>query len=159
MAFLTVKNFFQCVFKNTNQKIICVSIVFKAESKKKIFGGPKKQFMNLNFKKKFCVCSLFKKEAACQFSPKNINIWAPWNVLKMKNFDVCARAEIQDLDFKKSYLTFGCLTFSVHSKKISTLHPIGGVYVLQNKKKTCTNVTLQYLSVKFFFLTVKISYN
>ena len=35
MAFLTGNNFFLCVFKNTDQKNICVSIVFKAESKPK----------------------------------------------------------------------------------------------------------------------------
>ena len=58
MAFLTANSFFQCVFKNTDQKDICVSIVFTAESKPKhkekkivgvflqkpkmhFFGGPK----------------------------------------------------------------------------------------------------------------------
>ena len=35
MAFLTVNNFFLLIFINTNQKNICVSIVFKAESKPK----------------------------------------------------------------------------------------------------------------------------
>ena len=44
MAFLTVNNFFLLIFINTNQKNICVSIVFKAESKpkqeeEKKFGG------------------------------------------------------------------------------------------------------------------------
>ena len=34
-AFLTDNNFYLWVFKNTNQKNICVSIVFKAESKAK----------------------------------------------------------------------------------------------------------------------------
>ena len=35
MVFLTVNSFFSCVFKNTDQKDICASIVFKAESKLK----------------------------------------------------------------------------------------------------------------------------
>ena len=35
MAFLTVNNFFLCVFKNTDQKDFSESIVFKAESKPK----------------------------------------------------------------------------------------------------------------------------
>ena len=35
MAFLMVKSFFKCIFKNTDQEDICVSIVFKAESKQK----------------------------------------------------------------------------------------------------------------------------
>ena len=35
MAFLTVNNSLKCVFKNTDQKNICASIVFKAESKSK----------------------------------------------------------------------------------------------------------------------------
>ena len=46
MAFLTANSFFHCVFKNTDQKDICVSIVFTAESKPKhktrrktFFGG------------------------------------------------------------------------------------------------------------------------
>ena len=43
MGFLTVNNFFLCVFKNIDQKNICASIVFKAESKpkreEKFFGG------------------------------------------------------------------------------------------------------------------------
>ena len=34
MAFLTVNNFFKCVFKYTDQKNTCASIVFKAESKR-----------------------------------------------------------------------------------------------------------------------------
>ena len=37
----------------------------------------------------FCVCSLL--EAPCQFSQKNINIWAPWSILKMKTL-TCVRA-------------------------------------------------------------------
>ena len=76
MAFLTVNNFF-CVFsKKNDQKNICASIVFKAESRpkqeeSKFFGGfstktknalfrgskmvlLKSQFSNLYF----CVCSL-----------------------------------------------------------------------------------------------------
>ena len=43
MAFLTANSFLKCVFKNTDQKDICASIVFKAESKAKheetFFGG------------------------------------------------------------------------------------------------------------------------
>ena len=35
MAFLIVNNFLQWVFKNTDKKNICVSIVFKAESESK----------------------------------------------------------------------------------------------------------------------------
>ena len=35
MAFLTAYTFFWCVFKNTDQKDICASIVFKAELKPK----------------------------------------------------------------------------------------------------------------------------
>ena len=42
-AFLTVNNFFLCVLKNTDQKNICASIVFKADqsqsTKKTIFWG------------------------------------------------------------------------------------------------------------------------
>ena len=57
MAFLTANSFFQCVFKNTDQKDICVSIVFKAKSKPKhkekiIFGGfyyKKTQFLKVKF--------------------------------------------------------------------------------------------------------------
>ena len=58
MSFLKANSFFKCVFKNTDQKDICASIVFKAESKPKhleklfwggflqkpktgFFGGPK----------------------------------------------------------------------------------------------------------------------
>ena len=53
MAFLKVNNFFLCVFKITDQKNICASIVFKAESEpkhkdKNFLGGflqkPKKHF-------------------------------------------------------------------------------------------------------------------
>ena len=64
---LWLKAFFQCVFKNTDQKDICVSIVLKAESKPKyketfllwvfhqkpktrFFGGPKWQFLKLKFR-------------------------------------------------------------------------------------------------------------
>ena len=44
MVFLTVNNFCLCVFKNSDQKNICASFVFKAKSKlkheeKKIWGG------------------------------------------------------------------------------------------------------------------------
>ena len=35
MAFLTINNFLLCVFKNTDKKNICASIVFKVESKPK----------------------------------------------------------------------------------------------------------------------------
>ena len=35
MAFLTVNKFFVYIFKNSDQKNICASIVFKAESKPK----------------------------------------------------------------------------------------------------------------------------
>ena len=66
MAFLTVNNFFLCVFKNTDQKNISVYIVFKAESKPKhkeknfggsflqilkshFFGGPKRYFLKVKF--------------------------------------------------------------------------------------------------------------
>ena len=92
MAFLTANSFFQCVFKNTDQKDICVSIVFTAESKpkhkekKNCWGFPSKTknaFFRgskiLVFKTKilnlfFCVSSLMKMEASCPFSQKNNNI-------------------------------------------------------------------------------------
>ena len=76
MVFLTANSFFLCFFKNTDQKKICASIVFKAESKPKhkeknflvgfssktknaLFRGSKMvvfktQISNLYF----CVCSL-----------------------------------------------------------------------------------------------------
>ena len=56
---------------------------------------------------------------------KNINIWAPWNFLKIKNFDVRAPTSsaisCQNFGFGllKSYLTFGYLTCYDQSKKIS----------------------------------------
>ena len=53
-------------------------------------------------------------KAPCQFSQK-INIWAPWNCLKMKTLTwVCRNFGIGLL---KSYLTFGYLTCSVQKKK------------------------------------------
>ena len=95
MAFLTANSFFQCVFKNTDQKDICASIVFKAESKpkheeiifwgvfhqKRFLGGPKWQFLEIKFR--ICI-SGFVLQASCQFSQKNINIQTPWNFSKMK---------------------------------------------------------------------------
>ena len=87
----------------------------------------KGQFSNLYF----CVCSLMWKEAPCQFSFKNVNIWAPWNFLKMKTLTRMHRQAAWALSahrnfgigLLKSYLTFGHLTCSVRSKTISTLHP------------------------------------
>ena len=35
LEFLTVNSFFYCIFKNTEQKNICASIVFKDESEQK----------------------------------------------------------------------------------------------------------------------------
>ena len=74
MALKTVNNFFLCVFKNTDQKNKCASIVFKAESKPKdeeiFLGGilikPKPNFQGSKmvlFKGQisnmyFCACSL-----------------------------------------------------------------------------------------------------
>ena len=66
IVFLMVNNFFLCVFKNTDQKNICASIVFKAESKPKheekpflggflqkpkthFYGGPKWYFLKVKF--------------------------------------------------------------------------------------------------------------
>ena len=130
-----------CVFKNTNQKNICASIVFKAESKPKhdktfffVGGGgflqkPKRYFLKLKFQICiFCVCSLMSKEASCQFSQKNIIIWAPWNLLKMKTLTRARRNF--EFGLLKSYLTVGYLTCSDRSKKISTLHPTVEIWLL-----------------------------
>ena len=100
MAFLTVNNFFLCIFKNTDQKNICVSIVLKGESKPK-------------HKEKFCGGFSLKTKNALFWGSKmvilksqiskNFKIWAPLNFSKMKNFDalvtVCVRTEILELDF------------------------------------------------------------
>ena len=69
MAFLTANSFFLVRFKNTDQKDICASIVFKAESKPKhkekknwgvFFKNQKHAFLGLqnsSFKKfKFRIC-------------------------------------------------------------------------------------------------------
>ena len=64
------------------------------------------------------------KEASCQFSQKNIIIWAPWNLLKMKTLTRARRNF--GFGLLKSYLTVGYFTYvtcSDRSKKISTLHP------------------------------------
>ena len=69
MGFLTVNNFFVCVFKNTNQNNICASCLLKLNqsrnTKKKFFRVVllKSQISNLYF----CDCSLIKKEASSQF--------------------------------------------------------------------------------------------
>ena len=59
---------FQCIFKNTDKKDICASIVFKAESKlkheeKTLFGGFSSKTKNVLFKTQisnlfFYICSL-----------------------------------------------------------------------------------------------------
>ena len=96
-----VHNFFLCVFKNTGQKNICASIIFKAESKPKheehifwggflqkpkphFFGGLKWYFLKVKFQICISAFVLYVKGSSMPIFTKNINIWAPWNFLKMK---------------------------------------------------------------------------
>ena len=102
MAFLTVNNLF-CAFSKipikrtlvrllfiklnqspkTNNKFLLV--FFLQKPKAHFLGGPNSKIVL--FKSQFsyfCVCSSMWKEAPRQFSSKNINIWTPWNFLKMK---------------------------------------------------------------------------
>ena len=67
---------FVCVFKNTNQKNICVFIVYKAESKPKLEEQISWGVFFKNQKRTF--------SGVQKFHTKNINFWAPWNVLKRK---------------------------------------------------------------------------
>ena len=55
---------------------------------------------------------------------QKINIWAPWNFFKKKTLTP-VRSALGNfgIGLLNSYLTFGYLTCSVRSTKISTLHP------------------------------------
>ena len=56
-------------------------------------------------------------------STKSINIWAPWTFLKKRKiWCACALWNFK-FGLLKSYLTFGYLTCSDRSNKMSTLHP------------------------------------
>ena len=129
MAFLMVNNFF-CIFKNTDQKKICASVVLKAEIKpkhenKKLWGVFLKNqkhtflvvqnstFYKSNLKSVF-LRLFFNVNRSCMPSfIKNINIWAPWFFVKWKLWRACAGVRgaqvLQKFGFGllKSYLTFG----------------------------------------------------
>ena len=125
---LTANSFFQCVFKNTDQKDICASIVFKAEPKPKhkeiffggffyqkpktrFFGGPKWQFLKLKFQ--ICISAfvlLCKRKLRADFHRKII-IFRPPGIFENENFAAHAptRAAHRKFGFGllKSCLTFG----------------------------------------------------
>ena len=123
MECLTVNNFSQCVFKNTDQKNICASIVFKAESKpkheEKYFGGVFFKNQKCTFsgvqngtyflKVKFQICIfafvLYVKGSFMPIFIKKILIFgSPGMFLKIKTLThvqcAPALAENLDLDFQ-----------------------------------------------------------
>ena len=86
--------------------------VFK--NQKHAFLGIQRVVFKTQIKKKVCVCSLMYCTVKGSFLPiftKNINIWAPWNFLKMKTL---TSKIIPDLLLFELF----CLT-----KKMSTFHP------------------------------------
>ena len=96
MAFLTVNNFFLCTFKNTNLKNNCASIeklkhedncfwgVFFKNQKHTFLGVKNGTFSKSNLKFVFLRLCINVKGSFMPIFTKNINIWAPWNFLKMK---------------------------------------------------------------------------
>ena len=106
MAFLRVNNFF-CVFKNTDQKNICIVHLlilklnqsqntknkffwggFSSKTKNALFRGSKMVlFKSTNFE--FVLLHLFfnVKGSSTPIFTKNINIWAPWKCFENENFD------------------------------------------------------------------------
>ena len=74
MAFLTVNNFF-CAFSKIQTERTFVHLFFLKVNQRR----------SMKHEDKFFLCLFFNiKKASCQFSQKNINIWVPWNFLKMK---------------------------------------------------------------------------
>ena len=128
-----VNNFFLCVFKNTDQKDICVSIVFKAESKPKhkenffwggfssktknaLFRGPKWYFSKVKYQICISAFVLYCKRKLYANFHKKYYFLGPLEFFEYENLTPvrrCARPDILELDFLKQYLTFGYLTCSV----------------------------------------------
>ena len=112
-----------------------MSIVLKAKTEKKLrkkIGWPPKkgifEFWNKNRKK---LCSYLSFVLALNTIDAQMLFWSVfWNHTKkpLQNFGI---------GLLKSYLTFGYLTCSFWSKKISTLHPSLNLWLLKNK----SNVT------------------
>ena len=115
MTFLTVKNFF-CAFsklltKGTFVRLLFLKLNQSWNTKKKIVGGVffKNQkrtfsgvqngtFQKSNFKFVFLHLFFFVKGSSMPIFTKNIDIWVPWNFLKMKTL-TCAGTTIVELDF------------------------------------------------------------
>ena len=133
--------FFLFVLKNIDQKNICASIVFKAESKLKheerkkfggvffknqkhtFFGCPRWYFLKVKYQiciSAFLLCALCKRKLHANFHKKILLFGPPGIFWKFKLWRVRQNFGIGLL---KSYLTFGYLTWSFRSKKMSTLHP------------------------------------
>ena len=96
MAFLTVNNFF-CAFSKTPTKRTFERLFFLKLNQSR--NTRKKNVWGVFFKNpKRTICSLMQKKASCQFSKKNIYIWAPGIFWKWKLWRM--HAENLDLDFK-----------------------------------------------------------
>ena len=97
MAFLVLKTFFWCIFKNTEQNNICVFIVFKAESElkheeKKIlgvflqkpktcfFGGQNKRVFKLKLQICIFVFVLYCKRKLHAYFNQKILIFEPQGI-------------------------------------------------------------------------------
>ena len=70
-----------------------------------------------------CVCFFNVKGSSMPIYTKNINIWVPCNCYKMKTLTRVRTCQNFGNGLLKSDLTFGYLTCSVQSKKISLIHP------------------------------------
>ena len=113
---------FLCVFKNTDQKKICASIVFKTESKLKheekflfvsflqkpkthFFGGPKWSFLKVKFQIVLLHLLFNVKGSFMPIFTKKYNFFGPLEFFENEKFDVRARQKF-GFAFLKSYLTF-----------------------------------------------------
>ena len=112
------------VFKNTDQKNICATIVFKAESKPKheetsflggfsskikiaLFRGSKMVLFKSQISNCISAFVLYcKRKLHANFHKKNINIWAPCNFFEKENFDKCALVHMACALFKILELDF-----------------------------------------------------
>ena len=102
MAFLAANSFF-CAFSKIATKRTPIKKNFGGfffKNKKKNFRGSKIVVFKTRISNLFpAFVLLCKKEASCQFSPKNINIYIdPLEFFENENFAAHARAKNVDLD-------------------------------------------------------------